>query len=58
MLYPKTLTTVVVTTVLTITTRITDANNISTWFHKNCTWISIPMDARKSAANKFRIGST
>lgn len=57
-LYPKALLTTAATAVLTTITRITAASNISTWFHRNCTCMSIPIPERKSAANKLRIGST
>lgn len=56
--YPKAFTTTVTTILLTIITSITAASNMSTWFHKNLTCISIPMLARKRAANKLRIAST
>jgi hypothetical protein len=58
MLYPKALATIAPTAVLMTITRITDASNISTWFHRNCTCMSIPILERKRAANKLRIGST
>lgn len=58
LLQPKPLTTVVITTVFTMITKITDANRISTWFQRKWTWINIPMLARKRAAKKLRMGST
>jgi hypothetical protein len=58
MLYPKALVTAAAMVVLTTITRITDASNISTWFHRKCTFMSIPMLERKRAANRFLIGST
>lgn len=56
--YPKALVTIAATAVLTTMTRITDASNISTWFHRKCTFMSIPIPERKRAANRLRIGST
>lgn len=58
MLYRKALTTIAAIAVLTTMTRITDARRISTWFHRKCTFMSIPILDRKRAANKLRIGST
>ena len=58
MLYPKALVTAAAMVVLTTITRITDASNISTWFHRKCTCMSIPILERKRAANRFLIGST
>ena len=58
MLYPNAFTTIVMTILFTIITSITAASNMSTWFHKNLTCMSIPILARKSAANRLRMAST
>lgn len=58
LLQPKALTTAEVTAVFTMTTSITDASRISTWFQRKWTWMSIPILARKRAAKKLRMGST
>jgi hypothetical protein len=57
LLYPNPFTTIATIKVFTVITKITAARSISTWFHKKCTLISIPMLARKRAAKKLRIGS-
>jgi hypothetical protein len=57
-LYPKALVTIAATAVLTTITRITDARSMSTWLHRKCTCMSIPILERKRAANRLRIGST
>ena len=57
LLYPNPLTTMAIIIVFIVTTKMTDASNISTWFQRNWTWISIPMLARKRAAKRLRMGS-
>ena len=58
LLYPKTLTTIATTTVFITITSNTAASRMSTWFHKKCICINMPILARNSAAKKLRMGST